>query len=62
MVTKERGIVLDVPYREKDEAKTLGALWDPDIKKWFVPKGRDPKPFAKWHPKGIVLKVAANQN
>ena len=43
-----RGIVLNVPYAEKEEAKILGARWDPDLKKWFVPKGVEPKPFAKW--------------
>lgn len=24
------------PFHEKDEAKRLGAKWDPDAKKWFV--------------------------
>jgi hypothetical protein len=27
---------LRVPYSEKDEAKALGARWDPSIKKWYV--------------------------
>ena len=27
-------IYLNVPYSEKDQAKELGARWDPDIKKW----------------------------
>ncbi len=43
-----RGLILEVPYTEKDEAKGLGARWDPEMKKWFVPKGRDTKPFARW--------------
>jgi hypothetical protein len=30
---------LDVPYSEKDEAKKLGARWDPKAKSWYVPKG-----------------------
>lgn len=29
-------IYLAVPYEEKDEAKKLGAKWDPKRKKWFV--------------------------
>lgn len=28
---------LDVPYREKDEAKALGARWDPAAKRWYAP-------------------------
>ena len=45
------GVVLDVPYNEKEEAKELGAWWDPGMKKWFVPNGRDVEPFARWLPK-----------
>ena len=45
-----RGLVLDVPYGEKDMAKGLGAWWDPEIKKWFVPQGRDIAPFTRWIP------------
>ena len=44
-------VVLDVPYAEKNEAKELGAWWDPHMRKWFVPPGRDPQPFARWFPK-----------
>jgi len=43
-----RGIILEVPFKEKDLAKALGAWWDPEIKKWFVPKGRDSTPFTRW--------------
>ena len=28
---------LDVPYAEKDEAKRLGARWDPYVKRWWAP-------------------------
>ena len=48
METSNNRVILNVPYKEKDEAKELGAWWDAEIKKWFVPKGKDPKPFAKW--------------
>ena len=27
---------LDVPYSEKDDAKALGAKWDPKEKKWYA--------------------------
>ena len=45
----EKRVILDVPFREKNEAKELGAWWDPDIKKWFVPEGKDSEPFSKWY-------------
>jgi hypothetical protein len=48
----QRGVVLEVPYKEKDEAKALGAMWDPEMRKWFVPRGADPEPFEKWIPDG----------
>lgn len=30
-------IYLSVPYQKKDLAKELGAKWDPEGKKWFLP-------------------------
>lgn len=41
-------LLLNVPYGEKDEAKKLGARWNPDYKKWYVPKKEDYPKFAKW--------------
>jgi hypothetical protein len=29
---------LDVPFEEKDEAKALGARWDPVARRWFAPR------------------------
>ncbi|SFE11951.1 hypothetical protein SAMN04487819_10829 [Actinopolyspora alba] len=29
---------LDVPFAEKDEAKALGARWDPRAKRWYAPR------------------------
>ncbi len=40
--------LLKVPYAEKDEAKQLGARWDPKRKKWYVPAGVDTAPFERW--------------
>jgi Domain of unknown function (DUF5710) len=31
-------IWLDVPYADKDEAKTLGAWWDPYARRWYAPR------------------------
>ena len=39
---------LNCPYREKDECKRLGGLWDDPIKKWFVPPELSREPFARW--------------
>jgi len=41
-------IDLVVPFHEKDEAKKLGARWDPQKKVWFVPDGTDAGPLRRW--------------
>lgn len=33
-------LLLNVPYEEKDEAKFLGAKWNPELKKMVYPKYR----------------------
>jgi Domain of unknown function (DUF5710) len=43
-------IELNVPFAQKDEAKSLGAKWNPELKKWFVPAGVSPDSFSKWMP------------
>lgn len=45
------GTPLKVPFREKDEAKVLGAWWDPVAKTWYVPPGKDLRAFDRWLPK-----------
>jgi len=42
---------LNVSYAEKDDAKSLGAWWNPDKKIWYVPAGIDVRPFERWSPK-----------
>lgn len=42
---------LNVPYAEKDEARALGARWNPGRKRWYVPDGAAPEAFQKWLPK-----------
>ena len=37
-----------VPFKEKNEAKTLGARWDSKETSWYVPQGEDLALFAKW--------------
>ena len=38
---------LEVPFEEKDEAKELGAKWDPEIRKWYAPD-MESLLFEKW--------------
>ena len=42
------GQAIDVPFAEKDEAKALGARWNPEIKKWIIPEGAEKEKFKKW--------------
>ncbi|OYD52929.1 exodeoxyribonuclease VII large subunit [Thauera propionica] len=41
---------LTTTYQEREQAKALGARWDGGAKRWYVPDGLDPAPFAKWLP------------
>lgn len=41
-------IFLTVPYAQKDEAKALGARWNPTRRRWYVPDGVATEQFAKW--------------
>lgn len=34
---KKQRIYLKVEYEDKDEAKSLGAFWDAELKKWYAP-------------------------
>ncbi len=43
-----KGLILEVPFAEKDQAKSLGAKWNPELKKWFIPEGVEKENFAKW--------------
>ena len=43
-------IELRVSFSEKDEAKRLGARWDPTHKVWFVSKQSDLVQFRRWFP------------
>lgn len=41
-------VFLNVPFPEKDDAKALGARWDPSARMWFVPRGQESRRFARW--------------
>ena len=37
-------------FADKNKVKALGAKWNPDLKKWYVPAGQDLTPFTSWLP------------
>lgn len=39
---------INVPYKEKEEAKALGAKWDRKQQSWYVPSNIDLSLFDKW--------------
>ena len=43
-------INLKTPFAEKDDAKALGARWDPQRKCWYIQDVKDLAPFARWLP------------
>jgi antirestriction protein ArdC/phage/plasmid primase-like uncharacterized protein len=45
---------INVPFREKDAAKALGAAWDRGLQSWYIPVGVDPGPFDQWKQKGVA--------
>jgi hypothetical protein len=44
----DQRIDLAVPFAEKDQARSMGARWDPSEKTWYVPRGLDPGQFQRW--------------
>ena len=53
-------LFLNVPYAEKDEAKALGARWNPTKRRWYVPDGVATDAFAKWAAQGVDGASAAS--
>lgn len=43
-------IYLNVPFAQKDRAKSLGARWDAVNRKWYVPAGLEVAAFGEWLP------------
>jgi Domain of unknown function (DUF5710) len=48
--TKAQRIYLNVPYSQKDTAKSLGARWDQGTRRWFVPSKIPIDQFNQWLP------------
>ena len=47
-------VYLTTEFKEKDKARKLGAWFDWDRRKWYVPGGLPLEPFGKWLPDPIV--------
>ena len=54
-------VYLDVPFKQKDEAKALGARWDRRERSWFIPADIDSSPFEKWLNKAAPLEQGLSQ-
>lgn len=48
-------LLLNVPYAEKDEAKSLGAKWNPRLKKWYIENKENYPLFKKWLPHDYIV-------
>ncbi|MFY8352927.1 zincin-like metallopeptidase domain-containing protein [Pseudoalteromonas sp. SSM20] len=45
---KSNRVFLNVPYKEKEEAKNLGAKWDRQARQWYIRSSMKQEPFSKW--------------
>jgi hypothetical protein len=52
------GAYLDVPYAEKDQAKALGARWDPTVRRWYGPRSPNTGAAALGGPSGCARAAA----
>ena len=41
-------IYLDVPYKDKNKVRLMGARYDGALKKWYVPPGAKIEIFREW--------------
>lgn len=55
-------LYINVPFKEKDEAKSLGAKWDSKQKSWYVRDERDYPKFQKWIEDKEALKELKSKN
>jgi putative DNA primase/helicase len=43
---------IDVPFKDKNEAKALGAKWDRQEQSWYIPSGVPAAAFSRWSEPG----------
>lgn len=60
METNKR-LYLNVPFREKDQAKDLGARWDGWQRAWYIFPSTKKEPFARWLPAKELIATVKNQ-
>ena len=48
LVSNGERTYIDVPYKDKDIVKFIGARYDGEKKQWYIPQGIDLKLFGKW--------------
>lgn len=48
LVSNGERTYIDVPYKDKDIVKLIGARYDGEKKQWYIPQGIDSKLFGKW--------------
>ncbi|ELU9701950.1 DUF1738 domain-containing protein [Escherichia coli] len=53
---------LNVPYKEKNEAKQHGARWDKGAKSWYAPEGTNLAPLSKWLPENNEIRQEPPQD
>lgn len=52
---------INVPFKEKGEARELGAKWDRQERSWYIPEGIAPAEFTKWlNPEAKVGEVESS--
>lgn len=52
---------LNVPFAQKDAAKSLGARFDGSAKRWYVEDGRDLTVFAQWLPAPVTAPTSSGE-
>jgi antirestriction protein ArdC/phage/plasmid primase-like uncharacterized protein len=52
---------INVPFKEKEQVKALGAKWDKGQQSWYVPAGIEIEKFAKWLPESNQQQTVSNQ-
>ena len=50
-------LLLNVPFAEKDIAKSKGARWNPELKKWIAPKKKYYSDFVDWISKDAFYSI-----
>ncbi|WP_083797230.1 zincin-like metallopeptidase domain-containing protein [Limnobacter sp. MED105] len=53
---EEKKVILAVPFKEKEEAKALGAKWDKENKTWYAGPGSDLEKLARFMPKAETVR------